>query len=562
MIEKIGSEKLFDNPFVGIVVVSPKGEIVKQNPKMSSMTGYIDDELRGLCLDSLVHEDYKEDLYANCKHMPGQRRNVSGVFIKFLKKDQSYEDFIINISNISDDKGQIKGHVLYFEQYTGESLSRSYVDDNGDTKWIAIQDKDQKEEFLCNIFHGIQDSIIIMDVSGNIISYNIKAMELLDVTFEQISEIGNLSNISPDDGNMKAVEKFLMDAYSGTDQSFTWQLKKPFRKEVIDVEVFVTKINKMGEDVILATIRDVTDKKKIEDDLKNSELRYRQLVEHSPDGIIIHKKGTIRYVNPAATVILGGDEEEDLLGTEVVSYFTEDKQEFIKDRLKDLYENNISMPLMEAEMLKLDKTLISVEFAAMPFNYDGDTAVQVVLRDITEKKKHEQYIRYLALHDKLTGLANRELLSDRINSAAERRKRDDQKNAIIYLDLDGFKPINDTMGHDAGDEALIEIGRRIEDAIRGSDTAARIGGDEFVVLLEGVKANQEISTIAGRIIESINAPLRVDSKVFHVGASMGISVYPDNTSDHGELLTMADKAMYHVKDTGKNRFAYFSEVFS
>ncbi len=131
---------------------------------------------------------------------------------------------------------------------------------------------------------------------------------------------------------------------------------------------------------------------------------------------------------------------------------------------------------------------------------------------------------------------------------------------MIYLDLDGFKPVNDTLGHAAGDDALKEIASRLESSIRGSDTAARIGGDEFVVLLEGVKDNDEIRSIASRILESINIPISIDDHTFNVGASMGISIYPDDSENHDELMTNADKAMYHVKDTGKNRFAFFSEI--
>jgi diguanylate cyclase (GGDEF)-like protein len=211
-------------------------------------------------------------------------------------------------------------------------------------------------------------------------------------------------------------------------------------------------------------------------------------------------------------------------------------------------------------MLRVDGSLIHVEYAAMPFEMDGTTAVQVVIRDVTEKKKQDEYIRYLALHDKLTGLPNRELLADRILKAMKRRGRDSLKNAVIYLDLDAFKPINDTLGHDAGDKALQEIAVRLEDSIRASDTAARIGGDEFVILLEGVTGLEEISAVAERILEKINEPLNIDDHEFLVGASLGVSVYPDDSQDHSDLMSMADKAMYYVKETGKNRYAFYADI--
>jgi diguanylate cyclase (GGDEF)-like protein/PAS domain S-box-containing protein len=559
-IENIADERLFENPFTGIILVTEAGEIVRVNGKMCAVTGYADEDLRGLCLDTLVHPDNVEDLYANCSHMPGQRRNRSGIFLKFRKKGGQYIDCILNIVNLNDERGKITGHVLFFDKYTGESLTKSYVDENGEKKWVAIEDKDRKEEFLCNIFHGIQDSILILDINGNIISYNMKLLELLDLDIEQMSDIGNIANITPKDINIKVADKLLKDAFSGTDQFFTWQLNKPACGTVIDVEVFVTRINKMGDEVLLVTVKDITDKKMIEDSLKSSESRYRQLVELSPDGIVIHKKGVLKYINPAGAAILGAKTEEEILGRNVIDFFPVDRHEGVKERLNELYVQKRSLPLVETDMLRVDGSLIHVEYAAMPFEMDGTTAVQVVIRDVTEKKKQDEYIRYLALHDKLTGLPNRELLADRILKAMKRRGRDSLKNAVIYLDLDAFKPINDTLGHDAGDKALQEIAVRLEDSIRASDTAARIGGDEFVILLEGVTGLEEISAVAERILEKINEPLNIDDHEFLVGASLGVSVYPDDSQDHSDLMSMADKAMYYVKETGKNRYAFYADI--
>jgi len=562
MINNIGDERLFNTPFYGIVLVDTKGIIARVNSKMLSMTGYEDADMVSRCVADFVHKDDVEHLYSSCKHMPGQTRNVSGVVVKFINKDGVSNDCTVNIFNINDDDGTIMGHVLYVDKYYAESFRKTDSGIDGDVNWIAIKDKDQKEEFLCNIFHGIHDAILILDVSGNIISYNMKMLELIGVDMDYMSTVGSFKSISASDLNMSVADRYLKEAFAGTDQSFTWQIQKAGDAEIIDIEVYLTKIDKMGEQVLLATLRDITDKKRMEDDLVNSEDRYRQLVEHSPDGIVIHRKGVIKYVNPAGAVILGGKKAEDILGLPVLDFFAEEKREYIKERLKFLYEDKQSIPLTEGELIRLDGTVINVDYAAMPFDMEGKTAVQVVIRDTTEKKKQDQYIRYLALHDTLTGLPNRELLSNRIAKAAQRRQRDALKNAIFYIDLDSFKPINDTLGHDAGDEALKEIATRLESSIRGSDTAARIGGDEFVILLEGVRDFGEIKVIVNRVQENINEPIVINGHEFHVGASTGISVYPDDSKNHSDLMSMADKAMYDVKATGKNRYKFFSEINS
>lgn len=434
------------------------------------------------------------------------------------------------------------------------------MDEKKEAEWMQDVTKDEKEEFLCNIFHGIQDSILILDKSSSIISYNMRVVELLDVDMDFMSDSVNFKDISAPDVTYKVADKFMKEAFEGNDQFFTWQLQKPKTSQVIDVEVYFSKISKMGEDVLLASIRDITFKKQIEEDLRRSESRYRQLVEYSPDGIVIHRQGIVKYINPAGAAILGGEREEDILGREVLEFFADDRKPLIAELLRKLYEDNEAVPLMESELIRIDGKKIYVDFAAMPFDMDGKTAVQVVLRDITEKKKQDEYIRYLAMHDKLTGLPNRELLADRVSRASKRRKRDKQKNALIYFDLDGFKPINDTLGHDAGDKALKEIAVRVENAIRGADTAARMGGDEFVVLLEDISDYEEIKTISQRVHDSVNQPIEISGESFHVGASMGIAVYPDDTKNHDELVNMADKAMYYVKATGKNRFEFYGNL--
>lgn len=558
-IDKIINKNLFETPFAGIVVTDPKGQVIRYNSKMSAITGYSAEDLQGEPVDTYFHPDSLNDFCISCDSMKEQKRQLTGIYVRFLHKSGRYIDTVISIYTM-EEEDELQGYVIYLEPLTGMAVdgSSSYVND--DAKWLTEGHKDPKEEFLCNIFHGVQESIIILDKDFKIVSFNMKLVELLEVDFDYLQNSVSFTDISADDMNHSVALKFIKETFEGEEQSFTWQLKKHRNGETIDVEVYMTRVSKMGEDVVLTTIRDITDKKQMEDILRNSEQRYRQLVEHSPDGIVIHKSGIIKYVNPSGAKILGGEIEEDILGREVMEFFAADKKDIIAERLKTLYVDREPIPLLESEMVRIDGKKIFVDFAAMPFDLDGNTAVQVVLRDITEKKKQDEYIRYLALHDKLTGLPNRELLADRVYKAAKRRKRDEQKNAVIFFDLDGFKPINDTLGHDAGDKALKEIAVRVEGAIRGSDTAARMGGDEFVVLLEGIKDFEEITMVAERIHKSINKPIEIGGEEFHVGASMGIAVYPDDSTAHSKLLSMADKAMYHVKATGKNRFEFYSAV--
>lgn len=165
-------------------------------------------------------------------------------------------------------------------------------------------------------------------------------------------------------------------------------------------------------------------------------------------------------------------------------------------------------------------------------------------------------IRYLALYDQLTGLANRSLLSDRLQSALAHARRHKVQVALLFIDLDGFKPINDRFGHDAGDAVLAAVGHRLKTALRETDTAARIGGDEFVVLAEEVKGAVDAERISGKILMALSEPVAWEGEGLVVGASIGLALYPEQACSADALLTVADDAMYVAKSAGKNRWAW------
>ncbi len=167
--------------------------------------------------------------------------------------------------------------------------------------------------------------------------------------------------------------------------------------------------------------------------------------------------------------------------------------------------------------------------------------------DISLLKQHEKQLEHIAHFDALTGIPNRVLLADRLRQALAHSKREGNTLAVCYLDLDGFKFVNDTMGHDAGDKVLIEVTKRIKDTIRGDDTVARLGGDEFAVLLQGLNATEECSTSLNRLLEAISQPIVIKNKLFEVSASIGVSLYPGDDHDADTLLRHADQAMYTAK---------------
>lgn len=183
-----------------------------------------------------------------------------------------------------------------------------------------------------------------------------------------------------------------------------------------------------------------------------------------------------------------------------------------------------------------------------------------IFSNITFLIKKHQELDHIAHYDALTGIPNRILLFDRIQQALAKSKRDDKYLAVCYLDLDNFKPINDKLGHDVGDSVLIEITRRISNTIRDSDTVARIGGDEFVILLLDLVNVEESVLTLNRLMTVISEPITIAQQTFLVGASIGVSVFPNNAQDADTLLKQADQAMYAAKKNGKNTYHFFAKT--
>jgi diguanylate cyclase (GGDEF)-like protein len=166
----------------------------------------------------------------------------------------------------------------------------------------------------------------------------------------------------------------------------------------------------------------------------------------------------------------------------------------------------------------------------------------------------------MAYFDALTSLPNRRLFFDRLNQALSRAQRYDEKVALLFIDLDGFKPVNDSLGHDIGDLLLQEVARRLEGCLRKSDTVARIGGDEFTCILPHIERAGDVNVVARKIITALNSPFDIKGNKINISGSLGASLFPDDSADFEELISNADAAMYHAKKQGKNNFQFFADI--
>ncbi|GAB4439177.1 MAG: hypothetical protein OHK0011_21830 [Turneriella sp.] len=309
----------------------------------------------------------------------------------------------------------------------------------------------------------------------------------------------------------------------------------------------------------LAMMSDITDRKAIEEKLRQSEARYRQLVESSADAIIVHQSGFIVYANEAALRLVGAQEERELIGRNALDFVAPEYRAMVIERMKAVNVPGGRAPLLEEKFLRLDGTTVDVEVSATGTLYNGAYATMVVARDITDRKRAEAEIRYLVEHDTLTGLPNRVLFADRLAHTIAISERHSSIFAVLFLDLDHFKKINDSYGHRAGDRFLRQVAELLTACVRASDTVSRQGGDEFTILLHELSHPEDAGIVARNICEKLAEPLDIEGVRLNASVSIGIAVYPKDGHTADTLLRNADVAMYHAKSRGRNQYQFFSE---
>lgn len=302
--------------------------------------------------------------------------------------------------------------------------------------------------------------------------------------------------------------------------------------------------------------------------LQESEERYRRLVELSPEAIAVHSQGKIAYINAAGAKLLGASSPEALIGFPVLHFVHPNYVETARERIRQVEEENNPINLAEQKLMRLDGQIIDVEVAGIPATYQGSSAAQIIIRDVTERKRVERQLLHGAFHDALTGLPNRVLFIDRLGQAIRRSNQSpDYKFGLLFLDLDRFKVVNDSLGHVLGDKLLVALADRLQSCVRASDTVARLGGDEFTILLDHIQSLSDATLAAKKIQKELTRPFNIEGHEVFTTASIGIVFSQGEATDTGEsnlythpeeFLRDADIAMYRAKALGKARHEVFN----
>jgi diguanylate cyclase (GGDEF)-like protein/PAS domain S-box-containing protein len=369
----------------------------------------------------------------------------------------------------------------------------------------------------------------------------------------------SLNNIYPDDREMvreEAIKCLKGESFEPYEYRF---VKK--NNKVMWVFETITPIVYKEDRATLGSFMDITERKRIEEALRQSEEKYRTILESIQEGYFeVDLDGNFTFCNDSMSR-LTGHSKEDLIGMNHKQLTNEETAKEVFQAFIDVYNTEEPSKGFDWQIIKKNGVEGYIE-ASVTLQKDSSgkpTGFKGMIRDITERKRTEQQINYMATHDALTGLPNRLMFSQLLNQAIRSAQRHRKQLAVLFIDLDRFKAINDSLGHEAGDRMLKEMARRFKRSLRAVDVVGRLGGDEFIILTEEVDELSQIANVAHKILTTTIQPMSLQGEECRVTASIGISIYPGDGTDEQTLIKNADIAMYFAKEEGKNNYQFYSK---
>ncbi|QHE51979.1 diguanylate cyclase domain-containing protein [Pontibacillus sp. HMF3514] len=404
-----------------------------------------------------------------------------------------------------------------------------------------------------------EEALIMLDMNQRILNVNQAFYDLFEYEKSYIQN-KRLEDLQPQIAEeVRNQFSYLNEGKNITHYKAEWKKKSG---ESLHLSInFTTLPDEHGKLVaVVAVIQNITEEVRAKKALSDSEHRYRLIANYTQDLVkLIEIDGTIKYASPSHEPVLNYKPEE-LYHTNTFQYIHQDDREKVHKRFLYIIKQKKS-GTVQFRMIMKDGTWIWFESNVKPVMGDDGEVTHIVSssRDISKRKKAEDQLKRLAYTDHLTGLANRRILMQFLNKSIAKSKRNPNKKvSLLYLDGDGFKNINDTLGHDAGDTVLVKLSRRLLKMTREEDIVSRIGGDEFVILLPDIQSTEQAEHVAKRILEEMNLPFYVDDEQINITVSIGIGISPDHANNSEDLFKRADEALYEAKRQGKKTYCVAS----
>ncbi|WP_423801784.1 diguanylate cyclase domain-containing protein [Neobacillus sp. SAB-20_R2A] len=412
------------------------------------------------------------------------------------------------------------------------------------------------EEALELIWENTNDAIFLIGQDGAILHANPTFTDILGWGIQEIRGLTPppaLHNMTKEQH-----DAFLNKLREGENINYSLIKRRSKDGEILDILATYRSINK-GEILAVGMYKDFTEQMEIQRQLEESEVCYRKLVEFLPEAIIVQNKHHIVFANPAGVKFLGQENTKYIIGRSIWGFFDAENKESIELLLIDMIKNSDGekpIPIVE-RLVRFDKKEIFVEITAIPMVYNGESVMQILFKDITDRKIYEIELENMAYHDPLTGLKNRRSFTQLLERSIESASEKGEQLALLYMDLDKFKEINDSLGHEMGDELLKQFANRLINSLRGNSVISRIGGDEFLILLKDNMDLQSVKKIAFRLYKTLQQPYQIKGQLIKTTASVGISIFPMDGSNSDMLIDHADQALYLAKET-RNQLKFYS----
>jgi diguanylate cyclase (GGDEF)-like protein/PAS domain S-box-containing protein len=537
---------IIDNSDDAIISKTTDGIVTSWNRGAAAIFGYTADEMVGKPMLVLLppgREDEEQNILAKIRR--GEK--VDHFETVRRRKDGSLIDVSVTISPLRDNDGNIVGASKIARDITERKVVEQQL------VGYAAQVEDLYFNAPCG-YHSL-------DENGVFVFINETELNWLGCKREDVV------------GKMKLTD-FLSPASQGLFAEMYPQFLAKGQIDNLELELISKKGDLIRVNVNATAIRDnlgnylysrsvlfdITELKKTQDELQRLTIEQQAMLDNELVGIVKLRNRKVLWINKAMEQIFGyGAGEIDgqpsrILYPDDVSFnlLGESAYPIIKEN--GIYRTQI-------ELQRKDGGKIWIDLSGMQLADSNGESLWMML-DISLQKDYQQEIERIAHHDMLTGLPNRLLVSDRMKQALSQAGRSNQSLAVCYLDLDGFKQVNDKFGHNAGDKLLLEIASRMQKAVRAYDTVARMGGDEFVLLLPSNPEDADnYQLVVQRIMDVINTPVSLDDDIeVKVGVSIGVAVFPSDSGDPDLLLRHADSAMYQAKKSGRNRICLYGEA--
>jgi diguanylate cyclase (GGDEF)-like protein/PAS domain S-box-containing protein len=543
---------LFENAPLGVILIDQKGNLTSANRKFAELSGYSQEEAVGLSSTDLAPPEDAAATRESLEKLLDGKTRITDRERRLLRKDGSTIWARVTATIMRDNFGKPQWGIVALQDINEKKEAEEAIH--------------QSEERFRLLFENAPVGVMLIDRNGHLTSANRKFTEILGYSPEEAAGFAYIDLAAPEDRH--AANEIMLGLLSGKIETSNRE-RRLMRKDGGAIWArLTTRImrDNLGEPQWgIVAIEDTTERKLAEEALRQSEEKFRATLEHAPIGIAeCTVDGKFMNANSKLSEILGYSNEEIARLTVIDVTHPGDVEESLSC-LQRLIDGKEDIGVMEKRYIRRDRSFVWANTTASLVTDDGKPQYLIIaVEDITARKRAEEDLKraiessyYDANHDTLTGLANRASFRDRLSEALAYAKRDGHLVAIHLLDLDRFKSINDTLGHDIGDLLLQVVAKRIKSHIRATDLAARLGGDEFAVIQSHLADPSAAGVLAGKLVEDLARKYAFKENEVQSGTSIGIAIYPNDAEDPESLMKRADLALYDAKHRGRFNYQFY-----